>query len=163
MNLKKHSAADFATAMSELLPPGNAWDWPAGGTGFQLLTGLGQELARTDNAIPGVLAAAIDAHRPAITGWRLENYQEIAEKALVSVGQDQSLVKVRHRISPFRVGSRAGDRCWSARSRYILLVQYMAPANIDAVITKLRMFAQSHVFLFPVQIRSFYAQDRYGR
>lgn len=155
MILKKHSATDFAMAMSELLPPGNAWDWPVDGMGFQLLTGLGQELARVDNVISDVLVAAIDAHRPAITGWRLENYQEIAEKTLASVGQDKSLVKVQHRIHPFHAGSRAGDRCWSARSRYILLVKYIVPANIDAVMAALETHKQSQVFLFPVEVQSF--------
>lgn len=44
MQIKPYTASDYADAQRALLPPGAAFDWPAGGFGDALLTGMGGSL-----------------------------------------------------------------------------------------------------------------------
>ncbi|MDO9233022.1 MAG: hypothetical protein Q7U15_05915 [Methylotenera sp.] len=176
MRLAQHSARDFADKMKDLLPPGNAWRWPEGGFGDDLLLGTAQELARIDSARQAVLDNAIEMHRPAQTRWHIDDYRRVANEALNGLTETMprkpfvvgsaagdrvwseaapaqifpiDLLKVDHLVGPLRAGSRAGDYCWGERSRYILRVRYYASVVDPRPIWEaLQAFKQAHVFLW---------------
>lgn len=141
MNLLLHTSHDYAGVLAALLPPGAAWDWPAGGIGAGLLSGTSAELARLDPSCQEVLDHAINLHRPAYGSWNLAAYAHVAQVA-ANGGQ----VDVADGVRPFVAGSRVGGRLYSARSRYILRVRFdratVDPAPLAAAINA---FRQAHV------------------
>lgn len=106
MMIRPHSTREYADAIKHLLPPGAAWEWPAGGVGDALIVGTAVELTRVDTATLGVLDNAIDTHRPKTSSWHISEYRRIANEAL------GGLVETLPR-RPFAVGSKVGDRLWS--------------------------------------------------
>ncbi|MDT4328551.1 hypothetical protein ACQE3D_10615 [Methylomonas sp. MS20] len=177
MIVKTHTPAEFAAAQSALLPPGIAWQWPAGGFGRDLLTATGAELARVEAATQAVLDAAIELHRPAVSSWHISEYRRVAADAVAGVSETMprkmfavgsrvgdrlwsaagpaatfpvELVQVDHLATkPMRVGSRVGDRCWGHRGRYILRVRYYrSVVDPEAIFRALREFKQAHVYLW---------------
>ena len=109
MKLIAHTVPDYAAAQRALLPPGKAWEWAPGGFGDAMLTGMAEEPARLEAALPVVLDRAINAHRPRFSSWHLSEYQRVADEALAAAGITETLPR-----KTFAVGSHAGDRCWSA-------------------------------------------------
>ncbi|BBE51772.1 hypothetical protein OYT1_ch2256 [Ferriphaselus amnicola] len=107
MQIQPYTASDYADAQRALLPPGAAFDWPAGGVGDALLTGMGAEPARVGEAAQQVLDAAIEVHRPKHGSWHISEYRRVAAAAL------SGAIDVSPR-SAFRVGSHVGERIWSA-------------------------------------------------
>ncbi|MCQ8116092.1 hypothetical protein [Methylomonas rosea] len=177
MQITPHTVAEFAQAQQRLLPPGAAWDWPAGSTGNVLLTGMAAELARVEAATQLVLDNAIDTHRPKISSWHISEYRRVANEAIAGVTETMprkmlavgshvgdrcwsaagpattfpvDLVQVDHLVTkPLRVGSRVGDRCWSTRGRYVLRVRYYRSVVDPKVLwDALAEFKQAHVFLW---------------
>lgn len=176
MKIVTHSVAEFADAQKALLPPGAAWDWPAGGLGHDLLLGMAEELARVEAATQAVLDNAIETHRPKISSWHISEYRRVANEAIAGVTEAMprtmfgvgshvgarlwsvaapgltfpvDLVQVDHLIRPLRAGSHVGDRCWGHRSRYILRVRYYrSVVDPEVLWNALADFKQSHVFLW---------------
>ena len=177
MQVAKHSPADYAAATAALLPPGAAWQWPVGGTGAALLQATGQELARVDSAVQGVLNRAVDVHRPAGGSWHISAYRAVAAAAVAGVietmprktavigsrigvrlwGHDAArhnfyldLLHVDHLAQrSARIGSRIGDKLWSNRSRYFLRVQYYSSVvRPQPIWDALTDFKQAHVRLW---------------
>lgn len=175
MKLPRYSADLYADALQALLPPGQAWQWPAGGLGGAMLHGTAEELARVGAHGQQVLDAAIDAHRPATSSWHIDEYRRVANEAIGSlqeparraftvgskVGQRLwsrpgaaltfpiELVQVSHLVGPMRVGSKAGQRLWGPRSRYVLLVRYYrSVVDPQSLWAALNAFKQAHVFLW---------------
>jgi hypothetical protein len=111
MRIQRHTLADYTGALKALLPPGKAWEWKAGGSGIghEMLEGTAAELTRLESGIPGVLDNAIDTHRPKYSNWHISEYQRVAEEALAGAGIAEVLPR-----RMFAVGSRVGDRLWSA-------------------------------------------------
>ncbi|MDT4329753.1 hypothetical protein RPD76_07515 [Methylomonas sp. MV1] len=107
MIVKTHTPAEFAAAQSALLPPGGAWQWPVGGFGHDLLLSTAAELARVEAATQAVLDAAIELHRPAVSSWHISEYRRVANEAIAGISETMP-----RRM--FAVGSRVGDRLWSA-------------------------------------------------
>lgn len=176
MIVKSYSANDYQGALHNLLPPGAAWDWPVGGLGDAMLLATSQELARVDAAIPGVLDAAIETHRPAVSRWHIEDYRRVGSAAIDGVSEAMPrqpftvgahvgerlwsaaaplltfpipLLRIDHLVGPLRVGSKAGDCLWGSRSRYILRVRYYrSVVNPKVVWDALKAFKQAHVYLW---------------
>lgn len=176
MILTTHAPRDHADAFKALLPPGAAWDWPAGGLGDALLLGTAQEPARVEAATPGVLDTAVETHRPASSSWHIDAYRRVAAEALGDlteamprrmfavgshVGQrlwshaapgqafPVNLVQVDHLLGPFRAGSHVGESLWSTRSRYVMRVRYYRSVVDPAPLwAALDAFKQAHVCLW---------------
>ncbi|MDR2195577.1 MAG: hypothetical protein LBE50_03085 [Gallionellaceae bacterium] len=147
MKVALHTARQYADVMREdkLLPPGKAWDWRKDGFGDTMLVGTGEELARLEIDAKVVLDAAVDAHRPAISSWHINEYRRVANEAAGGIAG----VQVDHLLGPFRVGSHAGDGLWGHRSRYIMRVRYNGLiVNAVALWEALAAFKQSHVYLW---------------
>ncbi|WP_180131845.1 hypothetical protein [Rhodoferax sp. BLA1] len=177
MRVDLHTAADFAQALRALLPPGEAWDWPAGGMGDQLLRGTAVELARVDAQVPIALDAAVELHRPVSNSWRLVDYQRVADASQAGItealprkpfvagsGSGQrlwsgvpgtfavSLTKLSF-AKPFVAGSGAGQQLWGPRARHVLVVQYYKTvADVQALWDALMAFKQAHVYLLFMDI-----------
>ncbi|MDR0703041.1 MAG: hypothetical protein LBF61_11715 [Azoarcus sp.] len=109
MKLPQHPAADYTRILRALLPPGRAWDWADGGLGHALLHGTARELARLDGGLAGILDIAVETHQPRFSSWHISEYQRVADDALAAAGVAESLPR-----KTFAVGSRAGERLWSA-------------------------------------------------
>lgn len=177
MKITLFTARQFADAMKNLLPPGQAWKWPIGGFGDQLMLALSQELARIQLALQDVLDFAIERHRPAVTSWHISEYRRVAAQALADAGVvetkprkvaaigghigdrlwtseglndiDVPLFQIDHLLGPARIGSRIGDRLWGHRSRYILRVRYYrSVVDPQVLFDALNAFKQAHVFLW---------------
>nr|VFK18120.1 MAG: hypothetical protein BECKLPF1236B_GA0070989_11348 [Candidatus Kentron sp. LPFa] len=176
MKIEAHTAREYADAISELLPPGKAWDWPAGGMGDDLLLGTARELARIEGETQKVLDNAIETHRPKESSWHIDAYRKVAADALdglvevmprraFTAGSKAGerlwshdapnrsfpipLVQVDHLLRPFRAGSHAGDLLWGNRSRYLLRVRYYRSVVKEGVLWEaLAAFRQAHVFLW---------------
>lgn len=177
MQVAKHSAADYAAATAALLPPGAAWQWPAGGAGDALLQATAQELARLDQSIQPVLDRAVAVHQPAVHSWHISAYRAVAAAAVAGIaetlprkplaagflvgdrcwdhdapGQDfpVDLVQVDHLLTqPLAAGFRSGDRCWDSRGRYVLRVRYYrSVVDPKPLFDVLATFKQSHVYLW---------------
>lgn len=175
MQLKSYSAADYASAQRALLPPGAAFDWPAGGFGDALLVGIGTELARVGADAQKVLDTAISKHRPASAlNWHFREYLKIAEAAIAGVVETKprSVVKIGSKIGqrlwsgaagqnfpvelmqielmrPARVGCRIGNRLWGERGIYVMRVRYFSSAvDPKPLWDALAGFKQAHVFLW---------------
>lgn len=177
MRTDVHTADDFAKVLRALLPPGDAWDWPEGGVGDQLLRGTAVELSRIDAQVPGLLDAALVLHRPKANAWRLVDYQQVADASQAGFAEVQPrkpfaagsgagqrlwsatpgtfavpLVRVSF-AKPFAAGSGAGQRLWGQRARYVLVVRYYKTvANAQALWDALATFKQAHVYLFFMDI-----------
>lgn len=191
MKLIPHSASDFAEAMRALLPPGAAWEWPAGGVGDTLMLGMSEELARVDAAAQGVLDNAIETHRPADGNWNITSYRRVAARALGGLTETMprrtfavgskvgdrcwsqaaptltfpiDLVRIDHLLRPLRVGSRVGDRLWSEYSRYVIRVSYYrSVVNPDVLFAALNAFKQAHVYLKFIDITGVGGEVNYGQ
>jgi len=177
MWVETHSVAGFTQALRDLMPPGEAWDWPVGGLGHGLQKGIATELSRIDALVPDVLTLAIERHRVKLSSFTLADYQAVADASQVGVvetmprkvfvagskagerlWQDAGsvfpvpLVKVE-RVMPFCAGSKAGERLWSNRARFILVVRYYKTvANVQALWDALMAFKQAHMYLFFIDI-----------
>ena len=150
MSIQRYSASDFGDAMRALLPPGQAWEWPRGGTGDTLMLAMGRELARVADTAPGVVSAAVAVHVPAASNFHVSAYRAVAQAEVVRQGAAVSDVQVDHLVcQPFQVGSTAGSPVWSYRARYLLRVRYRA-AVVDraALQARLETFKQAHVCLW---------------
>lgn len=176
MKIDQYDASQFAEANRLLLPPGEAWQWPLGGFGDEVLQAHNQEFARMHAQIQSVIDYASTIHQPAQASWHLDEYRRVAYEAVLakidnlprryaaigshigdrlwsSAGVDGDfnipLIEVDHLIGPARVGSRIGDALWGTRSRYILRVRYFrSVANPKAIWDALLAFKQAHVFLW---------------
>lgn len=182
MQVEAHTAAEFSGAIRALMPPGDAWQWPAVGSteslGAALMDGPANELARVDAQVPALLDLAIEQHTPKLMRWTLADYQAVADASQSDVAAEViprrpfvagsyagqrlwsgagatfpvPLVNVR-KCRPFAAGSKAGDRVWSHRARYVLLVNYYATAaDLDALHAALAAFKQSHMVLFFIDV-----------
>ena len=176
MLLAAHSADDFAGALRALLPPGEAWDWPAGGLGATMLGATSIELARVDATVQEVLDLAIARHKVAGGSWRLVDYQRVADESQAGIVEalprkvfgagSFAGQRLWHspavfavpltRLSqarPFCAGSCAGDRLWSQRARYVLVVRYYKTVvDVQALWDALMAFKQAHVYLWFMDI-----------
>jgi len=176
MKIAAHGSAEYAAAIRDLLPPGNAWQWPAGSFGERMLLGCAAELSRLEADAQAVLDRAIEVHRPKSASWHISEYRRVAEEALGGLTETLprrtaaiggrvgdrlwshaapgsifpvSLVRVDHLLGPARVGSRVGDRLWGKCGRYILRVCYYRSVVDPAPLwAALAEFKQSHVFLW---------------
>ncbi|MBD9362898.1 hypothetical protein EBB_20835 [Methylomonas sp. EbB] len=191
MKIKTHSIPEFAAAHLAELPPGEAWRWPVGGFGQELLAATSAELARVEAATQTVLDTAIETHIPAVSSWHISEYRRVANEAIAGVSETMprkmlavgshvgdrcwsaagpsttfpiDLVQVDHLVTkPLRVGSRVGDRCWSHRSRYILRVRYYrSVVNPKLLWDALAEFKQAHVFLWFEDITGSGGEVRYA-
>jgi hypothetical protein len=111
MKITPHTADDFAGALRNLLPPGNAWKWPEHGLGAAMLRGTAEELARLESGIPGVLRHATDTHRPKYSSWHISEYQRVADDALAAAGVSEAMPR-----KTCAIGARIGDRLWSVNA-----------------------------------------------
>lgn len=128
MQLAPHTADDFVGALRALLPPGEAWDWPEGGTGHALLLDTAQEPARIEAFVQSVLDGAVEAHRVAAGSWRLVDYQRVADASVVPApAKTVGLSSPR----PLVAGFKTGAKVWGPRARYVLLVNFSS-ATVDA-------------------------------
>ena len=176
MQLKPYIASQFTEANKALLPPGAAWQWPAGGFGDALIQAQSQEFARLNAEIQGVIDYATVTHQPAQANWHIDEYRRVANAALNGLTETMprkvfaagskagnrlwskngpatifpvALLQVDHLVGPFRAGSHAGERLWGTRSRYILRVRYYrSVVNPKAVWDALLAFKQAHVFMW---------------
>lgn len=191
MKLTSYSPIDYADAQRALLPPGAAFDWPQGGFGDALLTGIGEELARIGADAQTVLDTAIEQHRPKYSNWHISEYRRVASEALAGVAETMprrtfavgghvgdrvwsgaapglnfpiDLVRVDHLLGPFRVGSRVGDCLWSASGRFVLRVRYYrSVANPKVIWDALMAFKQAHVYLWFEDISGIGGGVNYGQ
>lgn len=175
MRLYPRAPSEYAEAIRSLLPPGAAWDWPAGGLGASMLLGTAQELARVEEATPAVLDTAVSTHRPNAGSWHINEYRRVAAEAIAgtveqlprraftvgsTVGRrlwsnaapatsfPVDLVRVDHLLRPFRVGSRVGESLWATDKRYVLRVRYYRSVVDPApLFATLDAFKQAHVYL----------------
>jgi hypothetical protein len=177
MRLTPHTAADYGDALRTLLPPGEAWDWPAGGLGDKLLIGTGQELARVDAPVAEVLDLALVRHTLKRSSWRLVDYRAVAAASQAGIVETvprtafvagspagQRLwskagaaftvpVQQVDVCRPFAAGSAAGTRLWGERARYVLLVGYYATvADLAALREALTAFKQASMLLFFIDV-----------
>ena len=106
MKVAQHFPREYADAIKGLLPPGAAWDWPAGGVGDSLLLGTAQELARVDADTQAALDAAIEAHRPGKCNFHISEYRRVAGEAVASVAEAMPRKAAV-------IGCRIGTRLWS--------------------------------------------------
>lgn len=176
MQLVKHSARQFASAMLALLPPGQVWQWPETSFGDYLMMAFAQELTRIDEDLQLVMDRAIEIHRPAQSNWHINAYRAEATKALGTLTETMPrkaagigmhigdrlwshnapnttftvpLVQVDHLVGPARIGMRIGDALWGPRSRYIMRVRYYrSVVNPDTLFAALNAFKQAHVYLW---------------
>ncbi|MBI1175680.1 MAG: hypothetical protein GC139_10520 [Sideroxydans sp.] len=176
MKLPVRTASDYADAQRALLPPGAAFDWPAGGFGDALLLGMGQELARIGSDAQVVLDNAIEQHRPINGNWNISEYRKVAEAAIAGVAETMprktfavgstvgdrlwsiaapglnfpvQLLQVDHLLGPLRVGSTVGDRAWGTRARYVMRVRYYrSVVDPKPLWDALAAFKQAHVYLW---------------
>jgi hypothetical protein len=150
MSIPTHSARAFADAMQALLPPGQAWQWPQGGTGDSLMLAMGQELARLSAASPAVVARAVTLHVPGLSDFTLPAYRTAAQAEAVRQGAGAADVQVDHlTFKPFQVGSVVGDQVWSPGARYIMRVRYrVGVVGLPALRAALDAFKQAHVALW---------------
>jgi hypothetical protein len=150
MSIQRYSARDFADSMQALLPPGQAWEWPRGGTGDGLMLAMGQELARLASGAPDVVSGAVLAHVPAAANFNVSAYRAVAQAEAVRQGASMADVQVDHLVcKPLCVGRVAGSRVWSYRARYILRVRYRAAVvDLAALEAQLEKFKQAHVCLW---------------
>lgn len=176
LNLTQYSARNFADSLKNLLPPGAAWQWPAGGFGDAFLLAQAQEFARIDANIQLVINYAVTIHYPANSSWTLADYRQVASDALIGITEalprkmfaigskvsqrlwsinapnttfDVPLVQVDHLIGPFKIGSKVGEQLWGHRSRYIMRVRYyQSVVNPQILFNALNAFKQAHVFLW---------------
>lgn len=191
MKLKQYTASHFAEANKDLLAPGDAWRWPAGGFGDALIQAQSQEFARLDAEVQNVIDYASTIHTPAVVSWTLEDYRNVANKAIEGVAEEMPrrtfavgshvgerlwsiaapalaftvpLLQVDHLVGPLRVGSHVGDRCWGTRSRYILRVRYYrSVVNPKALWDALLAFKQAHVYLWFEDITGAGGMVNYGQ
>lgn len=191
MKIFAHDAGEYAASLKALLPPGSAWDWPAGGLGHAMLHGTGEELARVEAETQKVLDNAIETHRPGAANWHLNTYRAVANQAVANVVEVMprkmcavgshvgdrlwsaagpattfpvQLVQVDHLVGPFRVGSHVGDRLWGHRSRYVLRVRYYRSVVDPRLLWEaLKAFKQSHVFLWFEDITGFGGEVSYAQ
>lgn len=175
MRLTAHPARAYADALSALLPPGGAWEWPAGGFGDGLLLGTAEELARVEAAAQEVLDHAIETHRPKASSWHISAYRRVAQDALEGVSESLPrrtfavgahvgdrvwsaaapgltfpvpLVRIEHLLQPLHVGSRVGDRLYGSHSRYeIRVYYYRSVVDPQRLFDALSAFKQAHVLL----------------
>lgn len=149
MDIVRYNARAFADAMQALLPPGQAWQWPQGGTGDTLMLAMGAELARVADMAPQVVAAAVAAHVPGASDFTLGAYRSAAAAEVARQGQPVGSVVVDHLVfKPFVAGSVVGDAVWSAGARYILRVRWAAGVDLPALRARLEAFKQAHVALW---------------
>jgi hypothetical protein len=191
MNVTTHSVRDFADALKALLPPGAAWEWPAGGLGDNLLLGTATELARVEAIAQGVIDNAIETHRPKASSWHINEYRRVAAEALgglvetlprktfavgAKVGDRVwsaaaptlnfpiALVRVAHLLQPLHVGSRVGDRLWGAGNRYVIKVYYYrSVVDPQILFNALSAFKQAHVALSFVDITGIGGEVDFGQ
>ncbi len=188
MKLIPYSADDYAGAIKALLPPGAAWEWPAGGLGDAMLTGTAAELARVDEMTQPVVDNAIEMHRPGKCNFHISEYRAFAEAALAEVTETRRtfavgsrvgdrlwssagatfavpLVRIDHLQGPFRVGARVGQRVWKSEfSRYFLRVRYYrSVVDPKALWNALLTFKQAHVFLWFEDITGVGGEVRYAQ
>lgn len=175
MKTDLHTARQFADAIKNLLPPGDAYAWEEGSYGDGLLLALAEELTRLDADIQKVADRAIERHRPAATSWNISEYRRVAKEALGGLVETMprktfavgarvgdrvwsaaapsttfpvDLFRVDHLMRPLRVGSRVGDRLWASDSRYVMRVSYYrSVVNPDVLFRALAAFKQAHVYL----------------
>lgn len=176
MNVVLRDASEYAAAIKGLLPPGAAWEWPAGGTGDALVLGTAQELARVDGAAQVALDAAIEAHRPGQCNFHISEYRRVVAERLAGVAEVMprkpaaigcgigtrlwshaaplnpfpvDLFRIDHLLGPARVGSGVGCGMWGPLGRKILRVRYFkSVADPRAVWDALVAFRQAHVYLW---------------
>lgn len=173
MQLTPYTASDYAKAQHELLEPGAAWEWPAGGFGDALLNGMGAELARIGEGAQQVLDNAIEQHRPKYGNWHIDEYRRVAQEAIAGVveasrkkacigskigdrlwsaavpGFPVDLLRVDHLVGPARIGSKIGQQLWGTRGRYIMRVRYYSSVvDPKPVWDALTEFKQAHVYLW---------------
>ncbi len=173
VQIKTHTASDYAAAQRALLPPGAAFDWPANGFGDALLKGMGAEPTRIGGDAQIVLDGAIEAHRPKYGHWHISEYRRIAQEAIAGVTEAPrkkacigskigsrlwsaalpafpvDLLRVDHLVGPARVGCRVGDHLWSTRGRYVLRVRYYSSVVHPKLLwDALSAFKQAHVYLW---------------
>ncbi len=191
MIVEQHTARDFADAIKALLPPGDAWDWPEGGFGDDLLLGMAQELARIDAAAQALLDRAVRVHRPAATNWNISEYRRVAREAIANVAEVMprkpfavgskvgdrvwsaaapattfpvELVRVEHLMQPLHVGSRVGDRLYGSHSRYVMRVYYYrSVVDPKPLFDALMAFKQAHVWLHFIDITGVGGEVNYGQ
>jgi hypothetical protein len=191
MKLTAHTAREFADAIAALLPPGAAWNWPAGGLGDGMLLGTAAELARVDAGVQGVLDNAIETHRPKVGSWHISAYRQVAADALGGLTETMprkmfavgghvgdriwshaapettfpvELVRIDHLVGPLRVGSHVGDRVWGTRGRYVMQVRYYrSVVNPKVLWDALMAFKQSHVYLWFEDITGVGGEVNYGQ
>ena len=174
--MKSHAVTDYADAVMALLPPGAAWNWTKGGTGYALVSSSCAEFTRLEADIRAVLYSAIKTHAPKFQSWHISEYQRVAENAIAGVtelfprhaatigchignrlwsGNAQNetfhvpLVTVNRLEGPAHIGRRIGDRLWGHYGRYVLVVRYYKSVVDPALLwDALMAFKQSHVFLW---------------
>jgi hypothetical protein len=160
MQLTAHTSDEFLQALKALLPPGDAWQWPDGGTGHALLLGTAQEPVRLEAQVQTVLDDAIAAHRVAAGSWRLVDYQTVASTSQSGVAQQAVSVS---RPSPLAAGFKTGRRVWGPRARYVLLVSFLSTTvNAQALWDALIAFKLAHIFIWMVDASgqwSWYVQN----
>lgn len=136
MRLPVYTASDFVGAFEQLLPPGRAWAWPAGGVGQAMLSGVAQELARVDGQAQDVLDTAVRTHTPRLLAWSVQGYRLVADASQPQTGLAGFAAGLQIYVPrPFGPGRRAGGRCWSIWARYLLVVNY-APQLTDLAALK---------------------------
>ena len=176
MKLKPYTASQFTEANKALLPPGAAWQWPAGGFGDALIQAQSQEFARLNAEIQGVIDYATVTHQPAQANWHIDEYRRVANAALNGLTETMprkaaiigskignrlwsinaptinfavALLKIDHLVGPARIGSKIGAALWATRSRHILRVRYYrSVVNPQLIFNALDAFKQAHVFLW---------------
>ncbi len=149
MRLPIYTASDFVGAFEQLLPPGRAWAWSDGGFGRAMLTGVARELARVDGQAQDVLDTSVRTHTPKLVAWSLAGYRAVAEASQPVAGLAAFAAGLTLKVPrPFRAGSRAGGRCWSVWSRYLLVVGYAPLAtDLGALASALDHHRQAHTTL----------------
>lgn len=142
MDIQPHTASEFADAIAALMPPGEAWVWrQSAGLGWGLLSGPAKELERIDALAVAVLGLAMASHKPVSFQWRLVDYTAIAQGVMPG-----ALVSTR---KPLRAGFKVGQRTWSGRARYALVVTYsQAAGDAMAMRRALAAFKQAHMVIF---------------
>jgi hypothetical protein len=154
MQIVQHSLVEFASSVMDLLPPGSAWRWPAGGFGESLLLALSSELKRVEQAVQGVLDRAINLHKRTVYSWNLCGYRFIVAEAIAEampgVTFPHAPVCLDHLLyTPLQVGSVVGDGVWSAQCRYILRVRYYSSlVDLSVFYDALSNYRQAHVNLW---------------
>jgi hypothetical protein len=104
-------------------------------------------LARVDAEVARLLGQAVQSHKPKAVSWRLVDYQAVAAESQATA-QAKAGVVCSTRL-PLRAGFAVGERVWSERSRYLLIVRYDA-AVVDALglWQALAAFVLAHTVIF---------------